>query len=550
MRVLVLNCGSSSVKFRLLDMRNQETMAGGIVERIGTDDAALIYRLPGRSDLREAVRAESHRQAIDLVIATLSDPDRGVLDDVHGIDAIGHRVVHGGETFTQPALIDETVLSKIKECRQLAPLHNPPNISGIEASLSLIPFARQIAVFDTAFHQSMEPEAFVYALPYEWYEQQRIRRYGFHGTSHYYVSRRVASLLGKSLEDLKIIICHLGNGASVCAVKCGKSVDTSMGFTPVEGLVMGTRCGDIDASIPLHMMEEDRLSSDQMGTILNKRSGLYGITGGDNDLRTIEEKAAAGSERHKLALRIFTRKVRKYIGAYAAVMGGLDCLVFTAGIGENSPVVRDMICRGLQFLGIELDPAANRRNADSIGKGTTEVLVVATDEELAIAQEVISVLAEETPGNEVPKVTRQDHPAGVVLTIDDDPDVQDFLGTVLGTAGYACYQASTMKQAIGMVSEVGPDIIILDIMMEDISAGFRFARELRLSETRAGRSPVPILVLSAVEKVTDLKLRDRIGSETFPVDGFLEKPVSPEILLKKVKSTIQQTVRPGSDFEN
>jgi acetate kinase len=539
MTVLVLNCGSSSVKFRLFDMAQERTMAGGIVERIGSEEAALIYRKPRAVETRESVQAKDHNQAIDLVLKTLSDPDRGVLDNITNIDAVGHRVVHGGETFTQPALIDEAVLSKIKDCQRLAPLHNPPNISGIEASLFLIPFARQIAVFDTAFHQTMKPEAFVYALPYEWYEQRRIRRYGFHGTSHHYVSRKAAAILERHLEDLRIVTCHLGNGASVCAVNRGKSVDTSMGFTPVEGLVMGTRCGDIDASIPLHVMVEDKLSPDQIDSVLNKRSGLLGITGGDNDLRTIEEKAALGSPRHTLALRIFTRKVRKYIGAYATVMGGLDCVVFTAGIGENSPVVREMVCGGLQFLGIEIDEVANRKNSSRIGRGETEVLVIPTDEELAIAEEVEAVLASESTVDEPPGVSRRDASTAAILTVDDDPDVQDFMKMVLEAAGYTCFQATTMKQGIKMVPEVRPDLIILDIMMEDISAGFRFAKELRSVETGAGGKPIPILIVSAVEKVTDLKFQDRVGTDTLPVDGFLGKPVKPETLLKKVKDIIK-----------
>ncbi len=538
MRVLVLNCGSSSVKFRLFRMEDEQLLASGIAERIGSPEAALVYRVPGRDGHRQKVRADDHKQAINLVLDQLSDPDHGVVKDIHEIDAIGHRVVHGGETFTEPVLINEAVLSKIKECRRFAPLHNPPNISGIEASLFLIPFARQVAVFDTAFHQSMKPEAFVYALPYEWYDKRRIRRYGFHGTSHHYVSLKAAQVLGKPIEDLRIITCHLGNGASVCAVKGGKSVDTSMGFTPVEGLVMGTRCGDVDVSVPLHVMEEDGLAPAQIDDILNKRSGLFGITGGDNDLRTIEDKAASGSHRHRLALAIFTRKVKKYIGAYAAILGGIDCLVFTAGIGENSPTVRRMVCEGLEFLGIRIDEAANGESREQIGRGEAAVLVIPTDEELAIAEEVASVLGEEGKTDEPVETPAADIRTKRILAIDDDPDIHEYLAAVLGQAGYACFHANTMRQGIKMVSEVRPDLIILDVMMEDISAGFRFAKEVRSAEAGGTAKPVPILMVSGVEQVTDLTFHDRVGTGTMPVDGFLEKPVEPDVLLKKVSEMI------------
>ena len=539
MRVLVLNCGSSSVKFRLFRMEDEQLLASGIVERIGSGGTGLVYRVPGQDDRKQEVRADDHKHAINLILDRLSDPDSGVVDDIHEIDAIGHRVVHGGETFTEPVLINEAVLSKIKECRRFAPLHNPPNISGIEASLFLIPFARQIAVFDTAFHQSMKPEAFIYALPYEWYDKRRIRRYGFHGTSHHYVSLKAAQVLGKQIEDLKIITCHLGNGASVCAVKGGKSVDTSMGFTPVEGLVMGTRCGDIDVSVPLHVMEEDGLTPGQIDDVLNKRSGLFGITGGDNDLRTIEDKADSGSERHRLAMAIFTRKVRKYIGAYAAIMGGVDCLVFTAGIGENSPTVRSMVCKGLEFLGIRIDQAANTKSCVEIGRGETGVLVIPTDEELAIAKEVASVLAEESETDDAVAIPVATPRTKTILAIDDDPDIHEYFMVVLGKAGYTYLRADTMRQGIKMVPEVQPDLIILDVMMEDISAGFRFAKELRSAEAGATADPIPILMVTGVEKVTDLTFHDRVGTGALPVDGFLAKPVEPDVLLEKVRETIR-----------
>lgn len=395
MKVLVLNCGSSSLKFRIYQMDREELLAGGLVERIGFDDARMVYRPVGRKPLEQTLPVKDHEKAIDLVLQTLIHPETGILENILEIEAVGHRVVHGGEEFTGSVAINEAVLERIKGCVKFAPLHNPPNISGIQASFWLIPFARQVAVFDTAFHQTMGPEAFIYGLPYEWYEVHRIRRYGFHGTSHQFVAHKAAEILEKSFKSLKIVTCHLGNGSSITAVRHGESVDTTMGFTPLEGLVMGTRCGDIDPAIPLHRMEEDQLTPAQMDALLNKKSGLAGITGGDNDLRTIEEKAGNGSERHQLALEVFTRRIKKYIGAYAAVMGGIDALVFTAGIGENSDTVRRMVCEGLEFLGIEMNETANRNHETRISDGRTRVLVIPTNEELAIAEEVIQVLERE-----------------------------------------------------------------------------------------------------------------------------------------------------------
>jgi len=395
MIVLSLNCGSSSVKFQLFDMNKEETLSRGIVDRVGSQKAELNYQFAGKQEKTKCLPVKNHEQAIDLVLKSICHPDFGILSDIHDIEAIGHRVVHGGESFTKPVLITEAIFMKIKECIQFAPLHNQPNIDGIQASLLLIPFARQIAVFDTAFHQSMEADAYSYALPYEWYEKLKIRRYGFHGTSHCYVAHQAAKYLAKSLKDLKIVTCHLGNGSSITAVMGGKSVDTSMGFTPLEGMVMGTRCGDIDPAIPLIIMNKKGFTPAEMDTILNKKSGLLGITGGDNDIRTIEEKAMAGSKRHILAMNIFTRRVKKYIGAYAAIMGGLDCVVFTGGIGENSSIVRRLSCEGLGFLGIEINPEKNKKNSTCISKGKTPVLVIQTNEELAIAQEVVNVLTEE-----------------------------------------------------------------------------------------------------------------------------------------------------------
>jgi acetate kinase len=545
MKVLVLNCGSSSLKFRLFEMDTLDLMAAGMVERIGAPEAALIYRVPGRDDFEKPVEAASHETAIDLVLRALAHPDMGVVGDIHEIGAVGHRVVHGAAAFTMPTLIDEAVLLKIRECIPFAPLHNTANVQGIEASLYLISFARQVAVFDTAFHQTLEPEAFLYALPYEWYENRGIRRYGFHGTSHGYVSGEAADILGRRIEDLKMITCHLGSGASVAAIDGGRSVDTSTGFTAVEGLVMGTRPGDIDSGIVPVVMAQDGLTPDEMTSILNRESGLRALTGGDNDVRVIEEKAAAGSHRHEVALKVFARRVKKYIGAYAAVMGGLDCLVFTAGIGENSPRVRSMVCEGLEFLGIELDRARNRSNSTRISRGATDVLVVPTDEELAIALEVVKVLEGEPepqairPATEVESAgrgaDRRGRAARRILTVDDNPDIRETIAAILETEDYEVHQAATMKEGIGLVAEVGPDLILLDVMMEDISAGFRFAKELReLERVRHGRR-IPILMVTGVESVTDLRFRHRVGTDALPVDGFLEKPIDPELLLRKVK---------------
>ncbi len=376
-------------------MDEEILLAGGLVERVGSSEAGLKFIVPGKNDLKTTQAIKNHEEAVDLVLKTICHSDHGILDNIQEIDAVGHRVVHGGEAFTESVLINEAVFLKIKECIQLAPLHNPPNINGIQASLFLIPFARQIAVFDTAFHQSMEKRAYMYALPYEWYGKYGIRRYGFHGTSHRYVAQQTAKILKCPLKDLKIVTCHLGNGSSLAAVKGGKSIDTTMGFTPLEGMVMGTRCGDIDPAIPLHVMEEENLTPAQMNAILNKKSGFLGITNDDNDCRIIEDKAEAGSERHILALEIFAHRLTKYIGAYAAEMGGLDAVVFTAGIGENSPILRRMSCKDLGFLGIQIDPAKNDKNAVIISSGKTPVLVIPTNEELAIAQESVLILEQE-----------------------------------------------------------------------------------------------------------------------------------------------------------
>jgi len=395
MKTLVLNCGSSSLKFQLYNMDTEEVLIKGIVENIGAKESGLKYQKPGAEKVQEEHAVLDHDQAIKLVQETLCHPEHGCLESIHEIETIGHRVVHGAETFTGSVLITEAVLKKLKECARFAPLHNPPNIKGIQASLWQFPFARQVAVFDTAFHQTMEPHAYLYGLPYEWYKKKGIRRYGFHGTSHNYVAREAARILEKPFESLKIVICHIGSGASMAAVREGKSIDTSMGFTPLEGMIMATRCGDIDPAIPLYMIEEEGLTTHQMDEILNKKSGMAGLTGGEINMMVVERKALKGDRQHLLALAVQTYRVKKYIGAYAAAMGGLDCVVFTAGVGENSPIFREMACSDLEFLGIELDPNANEKNAIQISVGPTPVLVIPTNEELAIARESLMVLEEE-----------------------------------------------------------------------------------------------------------------------------------------------------------
>ena len=365
------------------------------MESIGKSQSTFTFQPNINKKNKKYFSLKNHRDAIDLILTTISCSTSGVIKEISDIDAVGHRVVHGGETFTKSVLINEAVYRKIKACMQFAPLHNPPNIEGIKASLTLIPYARQVAVFDTSFHQTIEPHAYIYALPYNWYKKRKIRRYGFHGTSHNYVAHRAAQILGKSINKLKIITCHLGNGASITAVEGGKSVDTSMGFTPLEGLVMGTRCGDIDPAIPLYIIRKENIEGSEMDTILNKQSGLAGITEGDSDLRTIECKAKNGSERHILALQIFTHRVKKYIGSYAAVMGGVNVIVFTAGIGENSSLVRSMCCEGLEFLGISIDEDKNIQNSSCISNGNTDVLVIPTNEEHAIVREVEQVIINE-----------------------------------------------------------------------------------------------------------------------------------------------------------
>ena len=400
MIVLVVNAGSSSLKYQLIDMSNEQVLAKGIAERIGNKDAQLNHETIGKEKIVTKADIPNHRVAMSLVFDALTDPDTGAISDVSEISAIGHRVVHGGESFSDSVVINQEVINAIARLSELAPLHNPPNLMGIEAAIELMPQAPQVAVFDTAFHQTMPPDAYIYALPYNLYSERGIRRYGFHGTSHKYVASRASKMLlerGIPKEDQKIITCHLGNGVSFTAVKGGKSVDTSMGLTPVEGLVMGTRCGDIDPAIVTFLERELGYSAEDVDNLMNKKSGLLGISGVSNDMRDIESQAEAGHERAKLAFDIFCYRAKKYIGAYAAAMGGLDAIVFTAGIGEQSPPVRAAICDGLEVLGVRIN---TEKNADchtecdiSADDKGVRVLVIPTNEELAIARETVRVVS-------------------------------------------------------------------------------------------------------------------------------------------------------------
>jgi acetate kinase len=393
MNVLVLNSGSSSVKFQLMRMEDESLLAKGIVEKIGSSDAIVTYQPKGRNRIREIREVLNHSVAIQLVLNLLLSPQHGVLRDKGEIDAIGHRVVHGGEDFAESVLITDKVRATIRKCIQFAPLHNPHNLKGIEACEDLLSGIPQVAVFDTAFHQTIPPKAYIYGLPYALYRKLGIRRYGFHGTSHSYVARKAAEILGRPLEKLNLITCHLGNGASITAVAGGRSIDTTMGFTPLEGLVMGTRCGSIDPALVPYIMEREKLGTKEIDSIMNKNSGMLGLTETSHDMREIEQEAAHGSERHQLALEIYCHTVKKYIGAYMAEMGRVDAIIFTGGIGENSRLVRRLSVGGLEEYGITVDAAKNEANDAVVSKGRVKVLVVPTNEELAIARDTRRILA-------------------------------------------------------------------------------------------------------------------------------------------------------------
>ena len=397
MKVLVLNSGSSSVKFQFIQMEDEGLLAKGIVEKIGSSDAIVTYQPAGRNRIREIREVLNHGVAIELVLGFLLHPQHGVIHQKGEIDGIGHRVVHGGEDFSESVLITDKVKETIRKCIQFAPLHNPHNLKGIEACEALLPGVPQVAVFDTAFHQTIPPKAFIYGLPYTLYKKLSIRRYGFHGTSHSFVAHQAAELLGRPIASLKLITCHLGNGASVTAIAGGKSVDTTMGFTPLEGLVMGTRCGSIDPALVPYLMEREKLGPKEIDSIMNKNSGMLGLTETSSDMREIEQEAARGSERHQLALEIYGHSVKKYIGAYMAEMGGVDAIVFTGGIGENSRLVRRLCIEGLEGFGVVLDAKKNEANERVISSGQVKLLAVPTNEELAIARDTRRILLATKP---------------------------------------------------------------------------------------------------------------------------------------------------------
>ena len=391
MKILVINCGSSSCKFQLFETSTGDVLAKGNAERIGID-GKLTYKVPGKEDYVSTEAMPDHKVAVKMILAALVDKDHGVLSDISEIKAVGHRVLHGGKYYSKSVIVNDDVKKVIRDCFPLGPLHNPANLTGIEACESVLPSGTpQVAVFDTAFHMTMPPKAYTYALPYELTEKYSIRRYGFHGTSHRYVSRRAADFLGKKYEDLKIITCHLGNGSSFAAVDHGKCVDTSMGLTPLAGICMGTRCGDIDPAIVPFLMKNENLTPDEIDTLMNKKSGVEGLSGVSSDFRDLEKASREGNERATLALDMFEYQARKIIGSYAAAMGGVDVIVFTAGIGENTDYIRAAACEGLGFMGVEIDPAKNNgvRSEAVISSDNSKVTVaiIPTNEELAIAQE-------------------------------------------------------------------------------------------------------------------------------------------------------------------
>lgn len=395
MNILVINCGSSSLKYQLINSETEGVLAKGLCERIGID-GMLTYQPEGGEKEKSGIAMPTHTEAINAVLAALTNEKSGVIKSLSEVGAVGHRVVHGGEKFTSSCLINDESMKAIEECNDLAPLHNPANLIGIRACQELMPGVPMVAVFDTAFHQTMPDVAYTYGIPYEYYEKYKVRRYGFHGTSHSYVSKRTAEIVGKPYDQMKIIVCHLGNGASISAVNCGKSVDTSMGLTPLEGLVMGTRSGDLDPAIIDFVGKKEGLSLDEMNEVLNKKSGMLGISGVSSDGRDLEAAAETGNKRAQLALDVFDYRVIKYIGAYAAAMNGVDAIAFTAGIGENNIKMRKDVCSSLTYLGVKLDEEKNNVRGEeriiSADDSKVQVLLVPTNEELAIARETLALV--------------------------------------------------------------------------------------------------------------------------------------------------------------
>ena len=396
MNILVINCGSSSLKYQLINSDSEAVLAKGLCERIGIDGSRITYQPEGGEKIVKESPMPTHTQAIQLVLEALTDSTTGVIKSLDEVGAVGHRVVHGGEAFTSSTRITEETIAAIEACNDLAPLHNPANLIGIRACQELMPNTPMVAVFDTAFHQTMPEKAYLYGLPYEYYEKYKVRRYGFHGTSHSYVSKRAAEFLGKPYDNLKTIVTHLGNGSSISAVKNGESVDTSMGLTPLEGLVMGTRSGDIDPGVMQFLMHKENMDIDEMLNVLNKKSGVYGMSGVSSDFRDIENAANEGNKRAETALESFVYRVAKYVGAYAAAMGGVDAIAFTAGVGENDKITRKKVCDYLGFLGITIDDEANAKRGEEIVISTPDskvsVLVIPTNEELAIARETLALV--------------------------------------------------------------------------------------------------------------------------------------------------------------
>ena len=397
MNVLVINCGSSSLKYQLINSDSEEVLAKGLCERIGID-GRLVYQKEGLDKEITEAPMPTHKEAIQMVLDALVNPKTGAVKSLAEIDAVGHRVVHGGEKFSDSVVITEEVIAQVEECNDLAPLHNPANIIGIRACQALMPNVPMVGVFDTAFHQTMPEKAYMYGLPYEYYEKYKVRRYGFHGTSHSFVSKRAAEVMGKSYDEVKTIVCHLGNGSSVSAVLNGKCVDTSMGLTPLEGLVMGTRSGDIDPAIMEFIAKKENLDIEGVMEVLNKKSGVFGISGGlSSDFRDLTDAMNAGDKKAKIAMDVFSYRVAKYIGSYAAAMNGVDDIVFTAGIGENDDYVREEVCKYLGYLGVDFDSEANAglrgKEAELTKEGSkVKVFVIPTNEELAIARETLALV--------------------------------------------------------------------------------------------------------------------------------------------------------------
>lgn len=397
MKIIVLNCGSSSIKYQLFNMATTEVLAKGVAEKIGLHGSFVKHERKDGVKVKLEGEIMDHQQGIEYILGILKSDKYGSLKSFDEIDAVGHRVVHGGEAFSDSVLITDEVVHKMQECIDLAPLHNPPNLKGIQAMQTLLPKVPQVGTFDTAFHQTMPPKSYMYAIPYSLYTKYGLRRYGFHGSSHRFVSHKAASILNKDIKDLKIITCHLGNGASIAAIKDGVSLDTSMGLTPVEGLIMGTRTGDLDLGVLLYIMQKEGIDSHTANTLINKHSGMLGITGVSSDMREIENAMEEGNERAELGLDMYHYRIRKYVGAYAAAMGGVDAIVFTGGVGENGPESREEICKDFEYLGLEFDKEKNdgvRGKEIIISKDNSKVkaLVIPTNEELVIATDTQEIV--------------------------------------------------------------------------------------------------------------------------------------------------------------